>query len=171
MIWITGLSGSGKTSLATEVERRLIAARLKAALIDGEAARLLVAPQLGYGRADREAVLRRIAGIAAAEAAAGATALIAAVSPYAALRRTFRAASPNYREIFANASLEECERRDPKGLYRRARAGEIADMIGIDEPYDADVTYDVAIDTGMLDITACADEAMTFLAQQRGGRA
>jgi adenylyl-sulfate kinase len=163
VIWITGLSGAGKTTLATQIGRLLAAEGWPVQLLDGEQMRRRLAPDLGYARPDREAVLRRIAYVGELLAAHGVIVLVAAISPYSRLRREFRAASRHYLEIFASAPLSECERRDPKGLYSHARCGQMANFVGIDQDYEIDDEHDLEIKTGRDSIDFSLDQAMRFL--------
>ncbi len=140
-VWLTGLSGSGKSTIAVELERRLLAAGRPAYLLDGDNIRHGLNGDLGFSAADRDENVRRVAHVARLFADAGVVAVVPLISPYRAARQLARdihdAAELPFLEIFVDTPLEICEQRDPKGLYARARAGEITGMTGIDDPYEA----------------------------------
>jgi bifunctional enzyme CysN/CysC len=140
-VWLTGLSGSGKSSVAAELERRLVAAGRPAYLLDGDNLRHGLNADLGFSAADRAENVRRVGEVAKLLADAGVIAIASLVSPYAADRQQVRAshsqASVPFLEIFVDTPLEVCEARDPKGMYAKARAGEIAHFTGVDDPYEA----------------------------------
>jgi len=140
-VWFTGLSGSGKSTIAVEVERALIERGRHAYLLDGDNLRHGLNGNLGFSAEDRAENVRRVGEVARLFADAGTVALVSLVSPYVADRDRVRAlheeAGVRFVEVFVNTPLEECERRDPKGLYAKARAGELKGMTGIDDPYEA----------------------------------
>lgn len=140
-LWFTGLSGSGKSTVAVEVEKQLIAAGRPAYLLDGDNLRFGLNVDLGFSAEDRDENVRRVAHVARLFADAGVIALVPLVSPYRTARQLAReiheAADIPFGEVFVDTPLEICERRDPKGLYKKARAGEIKGMTGIDDPYEA----------------------------------
>ncbi|WP_329408300.1 adenylyl-sulfate kinase [Nocardia vinacea] len=140
-VWLTGLSGSGKSSVAVELERRLVAAGRPAFLLDGDNLRHGLNADLGFGAADRVENIRRVGEVARLFAEAGVVAVVSLISPYAADRNKVRAvhdtAGIPFVEIFVDTPLEICEARDPKGMYAKARAGEIRGFTGIDDPYEA----------------------------------
>ncbi|MEZ5377420.1 MAG: adenylyl-sulfate kinase [Acidimicrobiales bacterium] len=140
-LWFTGLSGSGKSSVAVEVERQLLAAGRPAYLLDGDNLRFGLNGDLGFSAADRDENVRRVAHVARLFADAGVVAIVPLISPYRAARQLARslheAADVVFAEVFVDTPLEICEQRDPKGLYAKARAGEIKGMTGIDDPYEA----------------------------------
>ena len=140
VVWFTGLSGSGKSTVAVEVERRLVADGRAAYLLDGDNLRHGLNGDLGFSAEDRDENVRRVGEVALLFADAGVVALVPLVSPYRAARDRVRArvtdAGLRFVEVHVATPLEECERRDPKGLYARARAGELKGMTGIDDPYE-----------------------------------
>ena len=150
VLWFTGLSGSGKSTLAQAVERRLVESGRHAFVLDGDRIRQGLNNDLGFSAADREENIRRVGEVAALFSEAGVVAIVAFISPYRQDRRRARetAGGDRFVEIFLDVPLEVCERRDPKGHYRRARAGEIADFTGVSAPYEAPEAPDVVIDTG-----------------------
>lgn len=140
-VWLTGLSGSGKSTVAVELERQLVAGGRAAYLLDGDNLRQGLNGDLGFSAADRDENVRRVAHVARLLADAGVVAIVPLISPYRAARdlarRLHRAADLPFVEVFVDTPLAECERRDPKGLYAKARAGELRGMTGIDDPYEA----------------------------------
>jgi bifunctional enzyme CysN/CysC len=139
-IWFTGLSGSGKSTVAAELERRLIAAGRPAYLLDGDNLRHGLNADLGFSASDRAENVRRVGAVAQLFADAGHVAIVSLISPYAADRDAARAvhaaAGLPFVEVYLDTPLEVCEARDPKGLYAKARAGEIPDLTGIGSPYE-----------------------------------
>jgi len=140
-VWFTGLSGSGKSTVAVEVERRLVSAGRPAYLLDGDNLRQGLNGDLGFSADDRAENVRRVGEVARLFADAGVVALVPVISPYVADRDRVRTihelAGLPFLEVFVDTPLEVCEARDPKGLYAKARAGEITGFTGIDDPYEA----------------------------------
>jgi bifunctional enzyme CysN/CysC len=151
-VWMTGLPASGKSTLAVEIEALLVGAGRPAFRLDGDNLRHGLNGDLGFSPEDRAENVRRTAHAAALLAEAGVVALVALVSPYAADRAAARAvheaAGVPFLEVFVSTPLAECERRDPKGLYARARAGEITGLTGVDDPYEPPETPEVVVGAG-----------------------
>ncbi|MFZ4519939.1 MAG: adenylyl-sulfate kinase [Microthrixaceae bacterium] len=149
VVWLTGLSGSGKSTVAVEVERRLVAAGRAAYLLDGDNLRHGLNGDLGFSEVDRRENVRRVGEVALLFADAGLVAVVPLISPYRSARDAVRArvtaAGLRFVEVFVDTPLEECERRDPKGLYARARAGELTGMTGIDDPYEAPLAAELVL--------------------------
>ncbi|MEZ7861801.1 MAG: adenylyl-sulfate kinase [Aeromonadaceae bacterium] len=139
LLWFTGLSGSGKSTLAGALEAELIQRGIHTYLLDGDNVRHGLCSDLGFATADRQENLRRVGEVAKLMVDAGLVVLAAFVSPYRAERAAIRARLPEgeFIEVFVDTPLSECEQRDPKGLYKKARAGEIKHFTGIDDPYEA----------------------------------
>jgi bifunctional enzyme CysN/CysC len=139
-VWFTGLSGSGKSTVATEVERLLVAAGRPTYLLDGDNIRHGLNADLGFTAADRDENIRRIGEVARLFADAGVVALVPVISPYRTGRDRARAlhdaAGLRFVEVFVDTPLDVCETRDPKGLYAKARRGELKNFTGIDDPYE-----------------------------------
>ena len=149
VVWFTGLSGSGKSTVAVEVERCLVASGRAAYLLDGDNLRHGLNVDLGFSAADRDENVRRVGEVAALFADAGVVALVPLVSPYRDARDKVRArvesAGLPFTEVHVATPLEECERRDPKGLYAKARAGELSGMTGIDDPYQEPLSPELVL--------------------------
>jgi bifunctional enzyme CysN/CysC len=149
-VWLTGLSGSGKSTIAYAVEERLVADGRAAYVLDGDNLRHGINSDLGFSKEDRTENIRRVGEIARLMADAGLIALVPVISPYQAdrddARRKHEEIGVRFVEVFVDTPLEVCEARDPKGLYARARAGEITGMTGVDDPYETPVEPDLRID-------------------------
>jgi bifunctional enzyme CysN/CysC len=169
-VWFTGLSGSGKSTVATEVERLLVDARQPTYLLDGDNLRLGINADLGFSADDRDENIRRVGEIARLFADAGVVALVPVISPYRVGRDRARAVHEavglRFLEVFVDTPIEECERRDPKGLYAKARRGEITGFTGIDDPYEAPLAPELVLRPS--DGTA-AELAATVVALLRAG--
>jgi len=150
-VWLTGLSGSGKSTVAGEVARALAAAGVPAYTLDGDNLRHGLNGDLGFSAEDRTENVRRVAEVARLVADAGLVALVPVISPYRAGREHARllheAAELVFVEVYVQAPLDVCEARDPKGLYRKARAGELRGFTGVDDPYEPPQRPDLVIDT------------------------
>lgn len=148
-VWLTGLSGSGKSTVAVELERRLVAAGRPAFLLDGDNLRHGLNSDLGFSAADREENVRRVGEVAKLFAEAGVVAVVSLISPYRADRDRARAAHEAagipFLEVFVDTPLSVCEARDPKGMYAKARAGEIRGFTGIDDPYEAPTEAEIVL--------------------------
>jgi len=135
-LWFTGLSGAGKSTLAELVEQRLREWGRRVELLDGDEIRKNLSQGLGFSKADRDANILRIAFVARLLSRNGVVAITAAISPYRAIRDQARAEIPRFVEVFVDCPLEVCEQRDVKGLYKKARSGEIKQFTGISDPYE-----------------------------------
>jgi adenylyl-sulfate kinase len=148
-VWMTGLPASGKSTVAAGVEARLLESGRSAYVLDGDNLRHGLNGNLGFSAEDRAENVRRTAEVSALLADAGVVVLVALVSPYRADREAARAAHDRrglpFLEVWVATSLEECERRDPKGLYARARAGEMTGLTGVDDPYEPPESPDVVV--------------------------
>ena len=148
-LWLTGLSGSGKSTIAVEVERRLVLAGRPAFRLDGDNLRHGLNADLGFAPADRDENVRRAGEVACLMAEAGVVAIVPLISPYRAARDRARERHEEdgipFLEVFVDTPLAICEERDPKGLYAKARAGEITGFTGIDDPYEAPLNPDLRL--------------------------
>ena len=166
VIWLTGLPGSGKSTLAVELEQRLLAEGVLAAIVDGDVLRAGLTRDLGFSLADRRENVRRAAELALGLAQAGVVAIGALISPMrddrGAIAARVRQAGVKFAEVFVNAPLEVCERRDPKGHYRRARAGQIAEFTGINSPYEVPQYPDLEVHTDLEPIERSVEKLVRF---------
>ncbi len=151
-IWLTGLSGSGKSTIASAVATCLVERGVLTYTLDGDNLRHGLNGDLGFSAADRTENIRRVAEVARLMADAGAVALVPVISPYRAgrehARRLHEQAGLVFVEVFVDAPIEVCEARDPKGLYAKARAGELTGFTGVDDPYEAPEQPDLVIAAG-----------------------
>lgn len=164
-LWFTGLSGSGKSTLAYAVEAALVARGVHAFVLDGDNVRFGLNADLGFSPDDRAENIRRIGHVARLMVDAGLVVLTSFISPYRADRRAVRDLHPDgaFVEVFVDTPLEVCEARDVKGLYARARAGEIEDFSGISAPYEEPEAPELRIDTSDRDLDACVEEVLAHL--------
>lgn len=164
-IWFTGLSGSGKSTLANAIEKRLFLAGKHTMTLDGDNVRLGLNKNLGFKEADRIENIRRIAEVSKLMNDAGLITITSFVSPYERDRLKAKEiiGSENFIEVYVSTPIEECEKRDVKGLYAKARAGEIPNFTGITSPYEAPTAPDFTIDTTGMTIDESADAVMDFL--------
>ncbi len=151
VIWFTGLSGSGKSTIANRVVEELRARGVAVEYLDGDAIRELF-PSTGFSRSERDAHIRRVGFVASRLEAHGVSVVASLVSPYEESRAFVRKLCRNYIEVFVATPLEECEQRDVKGLYARARRGEIKQFTGIDDPYEPPARPELTIDTRRLSV-------------------
>ncbi len=170
-VWLTGLSGAGKSTIANALEERLHAAGRHTMLIDGDDLRGGLNRDLGFGAADRAESVRRAAEVARLMVDAGLIVIVGLISPFRADRAAARArfAPGAFIEVFVDAPLAECERRDPKGLYRRARTGQLVAFTGIDSPYEAPVQPELRLATAERGVGACVDDVLRCLQVHRPG--
>ncbi len=168
VVWLTGLPGSGKSTLAMALERRLFDLGWEAYTLDGDNVRHGLNADLGFSPEDRQENIRRIGEVAALFADAGAVCITAFISPYRDDRVRARAAAGSRRflEVHVNSTLATCERRDPKGHYRKARAGLLKDFTGVDAPYEAPERPDLRVDTESRDIDACVSQLLDYVVAQ-----
>jgi bifunctional enzyme CysN/CysC len=164
VLWFTGLSGAGKSTLALALEARLFAKGYHVYVLDGDNIRDGLNANLGFSPADRAENIRRVGEVAALFADAGFLVISSFISPYRADRERARAAAPEaFHEIFIEAPLEVCEARDPKGLYKRARAGEIAEFTGVSSPYEPPESPELVVHTGEGAVDDCLSELMAYV--------
>lgn len=166
-VWCTGLSGSGKSTVAVAVERALVAAGRPAYVLDGDNLRHGLNGDLGFSAADRSENVRRVGEVARLFADAGVVALVPLISPYRADRDRVRAAHElaglAFVEVFVDTPIELCEARDPKGLYRRARAGELRGFTGVDDPYEPPLAAELILRPADGDPPAMAARVLALL--------
>lgn len=162
-IWFTGLSSAGKTTLSKAVYERLWARGKRVELLDGDEVRRHLSKDLGFSRQDRDENIRRIAFVAELLTRNGVIVLVSAISPYRGAREEARRRIGNFVEVFVNAPLAVCERRDRKGLYKRARAGEIKGFTGIDDPYEPPPSPEIQCDTDRETEAESVDKIIRYL--------
>lgn len=164
LIWFTGLSASGKSTIAHLVERELFDRGVRTYVFDGDNVRHGINSNLGFSREDRKENLRRIAELSKLFVDAGMIVLAAFISPYKEDREYIkkRFEGDNFLEIYVKCSVEECERRDPKGQYKKARAGIIKEYTGISSPYEEPENPDLIVDTEKIDIKTAAKKVLEF---------
>lgn len=169
VLWFTGLSGSGKSTLAHAVEERLFNMGCRTFVFDGDNVRHGLCADLGFSLEDRKENIRRIGEMTKLFVEAGVIALTAFISPLKEDRQRVRSLFPqgDFLEIYCAASLSVCEERDVKGMYRRARAGEIPEYTGISSPYDVPEKPELVLDTGRDDLESCVQAVLDML-EQRG---
>ncbi|MEM3485439.1 MAG: adenylyl-sulfate kinase [Candidatus Methanomethyliaceae archaeon] len=155
VIWFTGLSGAGKSTIAKVLARRLRGEGYAVEVLDGDEVRARLSPGLGFSREDRELHNRRVAYVAGLLSRNGIIVLVPMISPYSQMRAAVRSELPLFIEVFVKCSLDECIRRDPKGLYKRALGGEIPSFTGLDDPYEEPVHPEIVVDTEAEAVEAC----------------
>ncbi|MCM2343265.1 MAG: adenylyl-sulfate kinase [Alphaproteobacteria bacterium] len=164
IFWLTGLSGAGKSTLAMILEKELIERGYGCYVLDGDNVRRGLCADLGFSIDDRAENIRRVGEMAALMSDAGLVVITSFISPFAADRERARAAAPaRFHEIYVRADIAECEKRDPKGLYRKARAGEISDFTGIGSPYEPPENPDLVIDTALSNIDECVNKMLNYI--------
>jgi adenylylsulfate kinase len=165
VIWFTGLSGSGKTTIAHEVEEALYSAGVPIEVLDGDVVRENLSKGLGFSKEDRDINIRRITFVAHLLQRNGVFVITAAISPYEAIREEARAMIKDFVEVYADAPLDVCEQRDVKGLYAKARAGEIKGFTGIDDPYEPPSNPEVLCKTAEEDVDQSAKKVLDKLVE------
>ncbi|MEG3846381.1 adenylyl-sulfate kinase [Microcoleus sp. herbarium19] len=163
ILWFTGLSGSGKTTISKALEPELRARGCKVEILDGDVVRTNLSKGLGFSKEDRDTNILRIGFVAHLLSRNGVVAITAAISPYRAIRGEVRAMEPNFVEIYVKASLEVCESRDVKGLYAKARAGEIKGFTGIDDPYEEPLNPEIVCNTAQESVSESVTKILSKL--------
>lgn len=162
-VWFTGLSGAGKTTIRMALEQQLRAQGFKVEVLDGDIVRQNLTKGLGFSKEDRDENIRRIGFVAHLLTRNGVIVLVSAISPYSAIRDEVRSRIGDFVEVYVNAPLNVCEERDVKGLYKKARAGEIKQFTGIDDPYEAPTSPDVECKTNQETVEESTAKVMKFL--------
>jgi len=168
VLWFTGLSGSGKSTVAGALENELHKAGYHTYLLDGDNVRFGLCGDLGFSDADRKENIRRVGEVAKLMVDAGVIVLTAFISPHRQERELVRSllGDSEFIEIHVDADLATCEQRDPKGLYKKARAGEIKNFTGIDSVYEAPIKPELYLDNGSNPVSSSVQQIMTYLSQQ-----
>jgi adenylylsulfate kinase len=169
LIWFTGLSAAGKSTIAHHMEKDLFDRGIRAYVLDGDNVRHGINSNLGFSREDRKENLRRIAELSRLFVDAGVVVLAAFVSPYREDRAYIKEIVGNnhFFEIFVDCPVDVCEKRDPKGMYKKARAGVIKGYTGVDAPYEAPEKPDLVIDTVELDVESSVNKVLEFLDERK----
>jgi adenylylsulfate kinase len=169
-VWFTGLSGAGKTTICDAVSLALSEQGYRVEVLDGDVLRQQISRDLGFGKEDRDENVRRIAFIAEILTRNGILVLVAAISPYRRVREEVREKIGRFLEVFVDAPLAICEERDPKGLYRRARRGELKGFTGIDDPYEAPHVPDVRCRTDRETLEISSQKVISAVADYFKGK-
>jgi adenylylsulfate kinase len=164
-LWFTGLSGAGKSTLAVLIKDRLEQTGRRVELLDGDEVRKNLSSGLGFSKADRDANIRRIAYVAKLLSRNGVVAITAAISPYREIRDEARREIRNFVEVFLDCPLEVCEQRDTKGLYKKARSGEIQQFTGISDPYEPPANPEIHLHTDRENAAQDVDMILERLAE------
>jgi adenylylsulfate kinase len=157
-VWFTGLSSAGKTTLSRAVRERIRAAGAPVEMLDGDEVRQHLCRGLGFNREDRDENIRRIGYVAGLLTRNGVVVLVSAISPYRSTREEVRRRIGSFIEVYVNAPLEVCEKRDVKGLYRKARSGELPAFTGLDDPYEHPVSPEVECRTDLETLAESVDK-------------
>lgn len=160
MVWLTGLSGAGKSTIASAVAADLRNRDIAVEVLDGDIVRRDLSHGLGFSKEDRDENVRRVGFVADLLSRHGVVVLVALVSPYRAARDAIRSGRTPFLEVFVNAPVAVCERRDPKGLYKRARAGELAHFTGVSDPYEPPISADVECRTDLENLEESARKVL-----------
>jgi len=165
VLWFTGLSGSGKSTLAHEVEKKLHLSGCRTFVLDGDNVRHGLSADLSFSETDRKENIRRIGEAAKLMIEAGVIALTAFISPFKADREMVRGLLPHgeFIEVFCDAALDVCERRDVKGLYKKARAGDIKNYTGISSPYEAPLNPEIYVNTAELTVQESCNAVLSYI--------
>ena len=163
-VWFTGLSGAGKTTISSAVEKELRTYGHKVEILDGDVVRQNLTKGLGFSKEDRDENILRVGFVAGLLTRNQVTVLVSAISPYEEIRQEVRERIGNFVEVYVNAPLAVCEQRDVKGLYKKARSGEIKNFTGIDDPYEAPLNPDVECRT---DLESLEESVSKVLAKLR----
>lgn len=165
-LWFTGLSGAGKTTISKVVAQRLRDAGCKLEVLDGDVVRTNLTKGLGFSKEDRDTNVRRIGFVGHLLTRNGVIVIVSAISPYRAIRDELKEKIGDFVEIFVNAPVEECERRDVKGLYKKARSGEIKNFTGISDPYEPPLTPEIECRTDLEELEESVEKVMGYIKEK-----
>jgi len=169
VIWLTGLSGAGKSTIANIVNQKLFQANVQSYLLDGDNVRHGLNKGLGFSEEDRRENIRRVGEVAKLFVDSGKIVIVAFISPFRADRDRVRESleSNEFLEVFVDCPISECEVRDPKGLYQKARRGEIKSFTGIDSPYEEPLSPEFVLHSDQYDAEQCADQLIELLKEKQ----
>ena len=162
VIWITGLSAAGKTTVGNALVNSLKEAGVNVEQLDGDRLRKLF-PKTGFSKKDRDSHIHRVGYLAGLLERNGVTVVASLISPYKEARTFVRSQCKQFIEVYLSTPLEECEKRDPKGLYKKARKGEITNMTGLTAPYEEPENPELIVDTSLMPVNKCVDQLIDFL--------
>lgn len=163
VVWLTGLPGSGKSTIGRRLADEIKALGRRVEYLDGDLVRPWLSPEAGFTREDRVRHLTRVAFVSHLLARNGVVVIAAFVSPYRDIREKARNVIGDFIEVYVKCPLEVCIERDPKGLYKKALAGEIKHMTGLDDPYEEPINPEVVVDTSRSSVEECVDKIMSYL--------
>ncbi|HQM95938.1 MAG TPA: adenylyl-sulfate kinase [Clostridia bacterium] len=163
VIWFTGLSASGKSSVASLVEKKLVDKGRMAYLLDGDNIRHGLCSDLGFSEEHRMENIRRLSEVAALLEDSGVIAIVSAITPLEEMRNLAKSKAKKFILVYVKAEIDTCIKRDPKGLYKKALEGEIKGYTGIDSPFEEPEQYDILLDTDKDDVLTCADKVMEYI--------
>lgn len=163
VVWLTGLPGSGKTTIALLLAEKLRQEGLKVEVLDGDEVRKNLSPDLGFSRQDRETHAKRVAYVSHLLARNGIVVIVALISPFRASREYARSliGKENFIEVWAKCPIEICKKRDPKGLYKKAEEGKINNLTGLQDPYEPPLSPDIVVDTEKEDANSCVNNILS----------
>jgi adenylyl-sulfate kinase len=167
VLWLTGLSGAGKTTLAMALEAALRQRAVRIERLDGDTVRKSLTRDLGFSKEDRDTNIERVTFVAQLLSRNNVGVIAAFISPYAAMRQVAREQTTNFIEVFVDAPLEVCIARDTKGLYQKALRGEIPNFTGVNDPYEAPTQPDLHLYTDLDSVEACVEKVLSLL-EERG---
>ncbi|WP_414588371.1 adenylyl-sulfate kinase [Scytonema sp. PCC 10023] len=166
ILWLTGLSGAGKTTIAKGVAQQLRTRGCRVELLDGDVVRTSLSKELGFSKEDRDTNVRRIGFVANLLSRNGVIAIAAVISPYREIREELRRTTTNFVEVYVQAPLTVCESRDSKGLYAKARAGEIKNFTGISDPYEEPLNPEIICPSYQFTVEQCVHQVISYLESQ-----
>lgn len=167
VIWLTGLPGSGKTTIARLLQSKLKEQGTKVELFDGDEIRRELSPDLGFSKQDRELHAKRVAYLSKLLARNGIIVIVSLISPYRSFREFARQEIGNFVEVYVKCSLETCMKRDPKGLYKKALKGEIKDLTGLQDPYEEPLRPEVIVESEKQDPLSSSEKILESLRELR----
>ncbi|MDQ4074387.1 MAG: adenylyl-sulfate kinase [Thermoproteota archaeon] len=167
VIWLTGLPGSGKTTIANKINSELRSRNIKSEMLDGDELRKNISSELGFSKTDREIHVRRAVFLCDLLSRNGITCVVSLISPYLKMREFARKTLPNFVEVWVKCSIETCIQRDPKGLYKNALDGKVSDLTGLQSTYEPPIRPEITLDTDVLDTQQCVKKVLDFLLNLR----